>query len=130
MSTLSINAHLKFIEFLLHTMDQADETVTLGDIKNMFQETFHTTMPRMMDQNFGIMRLVPLLLMRESLKNAGSPRDKRIDIVRHALAHDGISANETGYRFSCDKGSVEFSYDEFQKFLHVVENDFFSSGKR
>ena len=129
MSVLSINAHLKFIEFIIHSIDELDDTKTIGEVKRKFRDKFNVNMPILMDQNFGIVRLVPLLLMRESLKNeklkTQRPYDKRIDIVRHAIAHDNFSSDETGYTFISDKGSVQMGYDEFVKFVHETENDFY-----
>lgn len=130
MSTLSINAHLKFIEFLLHELDDADNPTTVGEIRNRFFEKFKTNMPALLCQDWGIVRLIPLLLMRESLKNekaaTGVKYKHEIDIVRHSLAHNSFGTDSTGYRFTCDKGTVNFSYDEFMIFLYNVENEFYS----
>jgi hypothetical protein len=130
MSTLSINAHLKFIEFLLHELDHADDGIMVGTIRRRFLEKFGTELPVLLCQDWGIIRLVPLLLMRESLKNEkiadGTEYRREIDIVRHSIAHDSFAVDSTGYRFTCAKGEVCFNYDEFVQFLHSVENEFYS----
>lgn len=131
MSTLAINADLKYIEFILHTIDQADEELPILEIKRMFKERFKTDMPVLLNQNFGILRLVPLLLMRESLKiqriKTNIEYDKRIDIIRHALAHNNFTSNELGYKFESDKGNCEMSYDEFVKFVSKMEKNFYEN---
>lgn len=128
MSTLTINADLKYIEFILHTIENSDDKLTIFEIKRIFKERFKIDMPVLLNQNFGILRLVPLLLMRESLKNrklkSNTEYDKRIDIVRHALAHDNFMCNEVGYEFKCEKGECKMTYDEFVKFVWQVENKF------
>lgn len=128
MSTLSINAHLKFIEHLLYELDDADDSTTVGEIRTRFFEKFMTKVPVLLSQDWGIVRLVPLLLIRESLKNdkiyTGAKYSSEIDIVRHSLAHDSFDVNSTGYVFTCKKGTVSFSYAEFVTFLHKVENEF------
>ncbi|MBN1255282.1 MAG: hypothetical protein JXA50_08420 [Deltaproteobacteria bacterium] len=131
MSTLTINADLKYIEFILHTIEKSDDGLTIFEMKRMFKERFKTDMPILLNQNFGILRLVPLLLMRESLKNeklkSNTKYDKRIDIVRHALAHDNFLCSEDGYEFKSDKGDCKMSYDEFVKFVWQVENIFYEN---
>ncbi len=133
MSTLSINAHLKFIEHLLYDLDHADDSTTVGEIRRRFSVKFGTKTPVFLCQDWGIVRLVPLLLMRETLKNekitSGAKYRKEIDIVRHSLAHNSFAVNSTGYRFTCDRGTVKFSYDEFVAFLHKVENEFYSKNR-
>lgn len=129
MSTLALNADLKYIEFILHIIDNSDENLTISEIKKLFKEKFKTEIPALLNQNFGILRLVPLLLMRESLKNekmkTNSQYDKRIDIIRHALAHNNFSSDEIGYKFDSDKGNCEMNYEEFIQFVSKVENDFY-----
>ena len=131
MSTLSINANLKFIEFVLHAIDTATDTTTVGAIKSEFAATFKTDMPILMNQDYGVVRLIPLLLMRESLKKAkvktNSTYDRRIDIVRHALAHDNFSCDASGYKFDSDSGSVQMSYPDFVAFIHKDENEFYNN---
>jgi len=134
MSTLAINADLKYIEFILHIIDQSDEDITIFEIKRLFKERFQTDMPVLLNQNFGILRLVPLLLMRESLKNekikVNVEYDKRIDIIRHALAHNNFTSNDIGYKFESAKGNCEMNYDEFVQFVSKVENEFYKKRSR
>jgi len=66
------------------------------------------------------------MLMREELKNKKVQYDKRISIVRHALAHNNFSATGSGYEFISDIGNLKISYSEFVDFLWHIENDFYS----
>ena len=126
MHTLSINADLKYIEFLLHAINTADDSKTVGEIKKDFTSKFKTNIPHMLNQNFGIIRLVPLLLMREELKNEGKKYDRRISIVRHALSHNNFTINETGYEFHSNIGDCKMTYSEFVDFIWLIENEFYT----
>jgi hypothetical protein len=119
MSTLQINADLKFIAFT------SDDSKTIKDIKNEFKEKFKIEFPYLLNQNFGIVRLIPLLLIREDLKNSGKKYDKTITIIRHALAHNNFLITEEGYEFFSDRGNHKLSYQEFTDFIHKVENEFY-----
>lgn len=125
---LSINAHLKYVEFLLHTFDTASDDLTIGELKNDFQSKFNTLNP-LLNQNFGIYRLLPLILMKETYKNQKAELKgdiAKIKIIRDAVAHNEFSINEQGYTFKKNKGTVTFSYAEFNEFLHRIENQFYS----
>ena len=125
---LKINAHLKYVEFLLHTYDNGSDELTLGQIKKNFQEKFGTTEP-LLNQNFGIYRLLPLILIKEEYKNQNknfTEDVKAIKTIRDAIAHHKFTINEKGYSFENDKGKVSFTYQEFNVFLHRVENEFYS----
>ena len=125
---LSINAHLKYVEFLLHTFDTASDDLTIGELKNDFQSKFNTLTP-LLNQNFGIYRLLPLILMKETYKNQKAELKgdiAKIKVIRDAVAHNEFSINEQGYTFKNNKGTVIFSYAEFNKFLHKIENQFYS----
>ena len=125
---LSINAHLKYVEFLLHTFDTASDDLTIGELKNDFQSKFNTLTP-LLNQNFGIYRLLPLILLIETYKNQKAELKgdiAKIKVIRDAVAHNEFSINEQGYTFKNNKGTVIFSYAEFNKFLHKIENQFYS----
>jgi len=126
MQILAINSYLKHIEFLLNSIDNADGSKTIGELRNEFRDAFKTNPPHLLSQHFGIIRLIPLMLMREELKNKKVQYDKRISIVRHALAHNNFSATGSGYEFISDIGNLKISYSEFVDFLWHIENDFYS----
>ena len=124
---LAINAHLKYVEFLLHVFDAYPEGTTLKTIRNDFEKKF-STRHTLLNQNFGIYRLLPIILMKEEYK-----KDKKdlvgvteqVKIIRDSIAHNSFSINEHGYHFKNDKKSVSMTYDEFTQFLHKVENEFY-----
>jgi hypothetical protein len=125
---LLINAELKYIEFLLHAMTTGDDSKTIGEIKKEFLAKFKINLPYLLDQHFGIVRLIPLLLMREELKNEGGKYDRRISIIRHALAHNNFSISETGYEFYSDVGNCKMNYSDFVDFVWLIENEFYTRG--
>jgi len=128
---LSINAHLKQIEFLLHVFDNEKDVLTLGEIRNMFKEKFkHKDI--LLNQYFGIIRLIPLLLIKEVYKNEKKELKgdiEKIKIIRDALSHNSFFINHEGYSFSNDRDKVTMSFEEFQKFLHRIENEFYAARK-
>jgi hypothetical protein len=127
MSTLQINADLKYIEFLLHFICNSNDSKTIKNLKSEFKDKFQIDLPYLLNQNFGIIRLIPLLLIREDLKNSGKKYDKKITVIRHALAHNNFSITEHGYEFFSDRGNCQFSYSEFTEFIHNIENEFYQS---
>ena len=80
----------------------------------------------MLNQYFGIIRLLPLLLMRERLKEEGKEYDPRISIVRHALAHDKFTIDEAGYEFKSNKGNCKMTRSELVDFIWLIENEFYT----
>ncbi|WP_428562909.1 MAG: hypothetical protein ACP59X_22635 [Solidesulfovibrio sp. DCME] len=122
---LAINANLKYIEFILNLFDNGEDNITLADIRLKFRENFKMIHP-LLNQNFGILRLLPIVLIREDIKGSPNKNDdkKNIMIIRHAVCHNGFSMSEKGYKFSCDKGEVEFNYKDFVDFVHRIENLF------
>jgi len=116
---LNIAAYLKFIEFVLHRVsdEKADNSKTIAELKIEFKENFHTDLTNLINQNFGIIRLLPLLFIREEYK-------KYIDIIRHAIAHGNFSINDDGYEFKSDKGILKLSYKEFLIYIHKIENEY------
>ncbi|MEH0020357.1 MAG: hypothetical protein V6Z89_11920 [Desulfobacter sp.] len=124
---LNINAHLKYVEFILHTFDNGADELTLGQLRNQFQEKFGTMHP-LLNQNFGIYRLIPLVLIKEEYKNQKKELSgdvAKIKIIRDAIAHHSFSIDESGYVFQNDKGKISFTYQQFTAFLHRVENEFY-----
>ncbi|RUR24669.1 hypothetical protein [Legionella qingyii] len=126
---LNISSYLKFIEFTLGSVSEknADGDKTIKDIKNDFKRKFHFDLPYLLNQNFGILRLIPLLLIREYYKksNISDSDRKSIDIIRHALAHGNFSIDEKGYNFWCDKGEINYSFIDFQHFINKIEHEFY-----
>lgn len=126
MNTLQINAHLKHIELVLQMLDNSDDLKTIGDVRIEFRQKFGTSMPVMLNQYFGVVRLIPLLLMREQLKNENQKYDRNITIIRHSLAHDNFHITETGYEFVAEIGTCKLTYSEFVEFIWWTENEFYA----
>jgi len=124
---LNINAHLKYVEFLLYLFDNGNNDLTLGEIREQFQEKFNAD-NQLLNQYFGVYRLLPLILMKEEYKNQKAELKgdvEKIKIIRDAIAHHKFTIDEQGYKFENNKGTVSLSYDEFQKFIHKIENEFY-----
>jgi len=125
---LAINSHLKYVEYLLYLFDNESDDITLREIKNKFQDKFKTN-HALLNQNFGVYRLLPLILMKEEYKNQRQELSgdiKKIKIIRDAIVHHNFSIDENGYEFKNDKDTVSFSYKEFTDFLYKIENKFYS----
>jgi hypothetical protein len=125
---LYINAHLKFVEHLLHVFDTAEDSKTLKDVRAEFHHRFGST-GHLLDQYFGVYRLLPLLLMKEVNKNAGKPLEgvyKQMKTVRDAVAHNKFSISESGYKF----GDMTIAFSDFQVWLHKLENKFYRENAR
>ena len=125
---LNINAHLKYVEFILHTFDNKEDNLTLGEIKKLFKEKFGTQ-HKLLNQYFGIYRLLPLILIKEEYKNQKKELKgdiEKIKIIRDAIAHHKFTITKEGYSFKNKKNDVNFTYDEFRNFIHKIENDFYS----
>lgn len=50
---LNINAHLKYVEFILYVFDQGKDDLTLGEIREQFLNKFGINHD-LLNQNFGI----------------------------------------------------------------------------
>ena len=125
---LNINAYLKFVEYILHAFDNYDDQTTLGDVRKEFKSKFETG-TILLNQYFGIVRLIPLILIKEVYKNEKKElKDdiEKIKIIRDSIAHNSFFIDERGYIFKNNKKELKFSYEEFQKFLHRIENNFYS----
>ncbi len=125
---LHINADLKYIEFILKIFDDEKDELTIGEIRKIFETKFKTRYA-LLNQHFGIIRLIPLLMIKESYKKQRkelSGNVAKIKIIRDSLAHANFEYDERGYSFKNDKNEIFMTYEEFQKFLHEIENDFYS----
>lgn len=120
---LQINALLKYIEHILHVVQEGDENITLKEIRKQFEEKFRT-FPILLSQHFGILRLLPIVLIREDIKGAPNKDDVKntIMIIRHAICHNGFGMDADGYAFSCNHGTRKLTYEEFNEFVYRVEN--------
>lgn len=124
---LNINAHLKYVEYLLSLFDNESDDLTLGEIREQFLNKFATN-HKLLNQNFGIYRLLPLILMKEEYKNQKAELKgdiEKIKIIRDSIAHHQFTINEKGYEFKNKSGIVFLDYEEFQEFVHKIENEFY-----
>jgi hypothetical protein len=124
---LRLNAALKFIEFVIGFVDRADDAKTVGQLRREFNEKFETELPTLLNQHFGIIRLIPLMHMVEHHFLESSEDGKRLRAIRNAFAHNTFSYDETGYTFLPNRPSgevVKISYEEFVPFLWRIENEF------
>ncbi|MFH1187714.1 MAG: hypothetical protein V1688_02510 [bacterium] len=124
---LNLNANLKYIEYLLYIFDNENDDTRLGEIKKKFENHFSTNAP-LLNQYFGLIRLIPLLLIKEVYKEERKELEgdiEKIKVIRDSLAHNNFLINEKGFIFSNDKTSLKISYNDFQIFLHKIENDFY-----
>ena len=124
---LAINAHLKYVEYLLHVFDTYPDATTLKTIREEFEKRF-STRHVLLNQNFGIYRLLPLILIKEEHKKdrkdlAGTI--EQIKVIRDSIAHNSFSIDENGYHFKNDKKAISLTYDEFVQFIHQIENEFY-----
>lgn len=130
---LGLNAYLKFVEFVLGSFDQASDDKTVGEIRTEFQQKFlHSPLP-FMSQQFGLIRLVPLMYMAEEKFLAGSPDGDIIRAMRNAFAHNNVEYDENGYTFKPNRAGaqpVNLSYSEIVSFIHRVENAFYAQQSR
>jgi len=123
-----VNAHLKFMEFILGTIDNADNTKTVGQIRSEFKAKFQHELQRMLTPNFGVIRLIPLMLMVEDKVAEDSEDGKKIKAIRNAFAHNTFSYDENGYTFRPNRLNgdiVTISYEEFIPFLWRIENEYY-----
>jgi len=125
---LLISAKLKWIEIILRVFDEGDERLSLKEIRKRFFEESGIKKPfKFLDQNYGIIKLMPLLFIKEIYKNEKkvfTEDIKKIKIIRDSIAHCNFDFDEKGYLFKSDKAEVRMSYKEFVEFLHRIENEF------
>lgn len=127
---LAINADLKFTEFVLGEIDNASDSMTVGELRKAFQERFGLPLSRRINQHFGILRLVPLMHIaehRDFIRNIEI--SGKITIIRNAFAHNDFTCNESGYIFNATRPNqqpLEISYADFNLLIHQVENQFYA----
>jgi len=107
--------------------DEGEDQMTLKDLRVSFKDKFGTQ-AHMLSQLWGIIRLIPLMLIKEDykkkkLKSQGDVMTIRI--IRDSFAHNTFSFSKNGYLFKSDKGKRFFSYSNFSKFLHKIENKYY-----
>jgi hypothetical protein len=78
--TLALNATLEFIEFVIGTVDEADDTMTVGQLRREFKEKFKHDLQPLINRHFGIIRLIPLMHMVED-RLAKAARDVDLDLL-------------------------------------------------
>lgn len=124
MDILPLTAQIKYMQFVFLKLASESDEYTLGDIKKTFKEKYSTELQPLNNQYFGIMRLLPLFFIRESEKGR-KDLSKDITIIRHAIAHNQVTCDESGYTFTCDKGVVKKSVEELSFFCCDVEREYF-----
>ncbi|MCB4749713.1 MAG: hypothetical protein LGB67_06555 [Sulfurovum sp.] len=119
-----INTHLKYTEFLLRIFANDSNEVTLGEIRQRFEEKFETLSPSL-DQYFGIYRLISLVLIREENKEQSREMPDDLKFVRNAVAHGRFSIEE-GYIFSEKKKKIQkkYTYEKIVQFIDEIEKIF------
>lgn len=130
--TLNVNAYLKFIEFILNSVDNSEDGTTIREIRNQFREKFGIENYKFLNQHFGILRLVPLMCIVEEEFLNGTEDWEKMKAVRNSFAHNTFSCNEDGYCFDPqpnwpDAERVLITYADFVPFLHRVETAFYNS---
>lgn len=125
---LAINSHLKYVEYLLNVFDNYPEEATLKTIREEFKKQF-LTQHVLLNQNFGIYRLLPIMLIKEEYKK--DRKDlvgviKQIKVIRDSIAHNSFSIDANGYQFKNDKNCLSLTYDEFVELVHTIENEFYN----
>lgn len=121
---LILNSYLKNIEFILHKVDSSEGKTHLSDIKEQFREKFKCNIPILLNQYFGIIRLIPLMYITENGRFDESDR-KMLIVIRNAFAHDDIYCDNSGYTFKANRAEnqdVSMTYSEFNVFIHRIEN--------
>ena len=124
---LGINAHIKYVEYLLHVFDTYPEETSLKTIREEFKNIFNTQHV-LLNQNFGIYRLLPIILIKEEYKKDRKDLEgtvNKIKIIRDSVVHNNFEIDEYGYLFKNKKENIYMLYDEFVSFVHEVENEFY-----
>ena len=124
---LRTNAELKFIEYLLHVFDSADGSLTMAQVRQDFWTKFHTG-PPLLDQYFGLLRFLPLMMIKEANKRLRENTEdaKRIKIIRDSIAHNNFRITKDGYFFTDGKSTTIVTFEEHPAFLHRIENEFYA----
>jgi hypothetical protein len=128
--TLGLNAALKFIEFVIGAVDKADDTKTVGQIRREFREKFDHDLQPLINQHFGIIRLIPLMHIVQDHFLENTVDGARLKAIRNAFAHNTFSCDQSGYTFSPNRPNgaiVRISYEDFVPFVWRIENEFYKS---
>ncbi|MCB4764529.1 MAG: hypothetical protein LGB00_01735 [Sulfurovum sp.] len=133
-SIILIIDNLRHIGFILHVFDNNSVKETLGEIRQQFQEGYKTPSSfSLLNQWFGICRLMPLILIKEEYRKQEKELSgdiKTIKIIRDAVVHGQVSIEEEGYIFCSNDGKIKFTYEEFSKFIDRIENKFYKENKK
>ena len=127
---VNLNAALKFVEFILGVIDKDDGTKTVEQIRHEFRNNFKHDLQPMLNQNWGIIRLIPLMLMAQDQFLKDTEDGQKIRAIRNAFAHNDFSCDENGYTFDRNRPNgmtVKISYEDFVPFLWRIENEFYKS---
>lgn len=128
--TLALNAALKHIEFVIGAIDRAADMMTVGQIRREFREIFSHDLQPLINQHFGIIRLIPLMHMVQDRFLENTVDGARLKAIRNAFAHNTFSCDESGYTFfpnRQDGAIVRISYEDFVPFVWRIENEFYKS---
>lgn len=96
---LNVNAHLKYVEFLLSAFDRRSDYMTLGELRLEFKSRFQTLQP-LLNKSFGIYRLLQLILMKGEYKNLGIKLEggiNKIKIILDSIDHNKFLIDEMSY---------------------------------
>ncbi|WP_126399308.1 hypothetical protein [Blastochloris tepida] len=125
---LHLNATLKFIEFIIKNFDEADDTKPIGQIRQEFKEKLGANAPKLINQHFGIIRLIPLMHIAQEKFLDNTEDGKILRIIRNSFAHNDFQCNENVYKFFNNRPNekdVDMEYEEFVNFIWRIENAFF-----
>lgn len=128
--TLALNAALKHIEFVIGAIDRAADMMTVGQIRREFREIFSHDLQPLINQDFGIIRLIPLMHMVQDRFLENTVDGARLKAIRNAFAHNTFSCDESRYTFfpnRQDGAIVRISYEDFVPFVWRIENEFYKS---
>jgi len=132
---LGFNAWYKYIEFVLGAFDQDSDQKTLGELRLEYHEKFQVKPSALLNQYFGLSRLLIICWMDEVNTNHGKPiRDddvKSMKIIRNAVAHGDVESCPEGILFkNVKKGTEKFiSYDDLVILTHKIENTFYEKSR-
>ncbi len=130
---LDVSCYLKYIEHVLYIVSRSEGNITINDIRKEFQHKFNYDLPDLLNQNFIYLRLLPLIFIREDHNNCENPLSdeerEKVRLIRNSLAHGDIVLSDKGVVFHSKKSSEIMSYDEFNKFIHTVENTYYAPSK-
>ncbi|MFD2673645.1 hypothetical protein [Marinicrinis sediminis] len=124
---LELNSNQKYIEFILSQYDNAPSEMTMKELRKKFEGKFKFNQV-MLNQYFGIMRILPLILIKQEYADASVPLEgdiEKIKVIRDSISHNDFEISSEGYTFKNKKNTIRFSFDDFLEFIHKIENDFY-----